>query len=44
MVPFYPQINSASDREFMYENFFAEELDENYDFEVEDYEFQQVLY
>ena len=50
MVPFYPQISSASDREFMYENFFApadesyEEDGIEYDVDTDDYEYQQSIY
>ena len=45
MEMFYPQLNDASDREFMYDNFFApaDELDDTY-FDENDFEYQQNLY
>ena len=45
MEQFYPQLNDASDREFMYDNFFApaDELEDAL-FDENDYEYQQSLY
>jgi hypothetical protein len=45
MQHFYPQLNSADDREFMYEEFFApaDELDDPL-FDENDFEYQQSLY
>jgi hypothetical protein len=44
MYTFYPQLNNAADREFMYDNFFAEEAEYDYEPDTDDYEYQQSLY